>query len=72
MGNTFCPKGFSIGSSRHVSIGFARTGNPNRPEPPAWTKYNGADCPPMVFNSESAVVNDPIGDQQLAIFQVVL
>jgi hypothetical protein len=42
-----------------------------RLKPPAWTKYNGADCPPIVFNSESAVVNDPIGDQRLAIFQVV-
>ena len=34
-------------------------------------KYNSADRPTMVFNTQSAVVNDPIRDQRLAIFKVM-
>ena len=52
-------------------IAFARTGNPNTPKLPPWTKYNSTDRPTMVFNSQSAVVNDPIRDQRLAIFKVM-
>ncbi len=52
-------------------IAFARTGNPNTPKLPQWTKYNSADRPTMVFNNQSAVVNDPIRDQRLAIFKVM-
>ncbi len=52
-------------------IAFARTGNPNTPKLPAWAKYNSTDRPTMVFNNESAVVNDPIRDQRLAIFKVM-
>jgi para-nitrobenzyl esterase len=52
-------------------IAFARTGNPSTPKLPAWTAYNSADRPTMVFNTQSAVVNDPIRDQRLAIFKVM-
>ena len=52
-------------------IAFARTGSPDTPKLPAWTKYNSADRPTMVFNNQSAVVNDPIRDQRLAIFKVM-
>jgi len=52
-------------------IAFARTGNPDTPKLPKWTKYNSADRPTMVFNNQSAVVNDPIRDQRLAIFKVM-
>jgi para-nitrobenzyl esterase len=52
-------------------LAFARTGNPNQPKLPQWTKYNSADRPTMVFNTQSAVVNDPIRDQRLAIFKVM-
>ncbi len=52
-------------------IAFARTGAPTTPKLPRWTKYNSADRPTMVFNTESAVVNDPIRDQRLAIFKVM-
>ena len=52
-------------------IAFARTGSPNTPKLPPWTKYNSADRPTMVFNTQSAVVNDPIRDQRLAIFKVM-
>ena len=52
-------------------LAFARTGDPNTPKLPRWTKYNSTDRPTMVFNTESAVVNDPIRDQRLAIFKVM-
>jgi len=52
-------------------LAFARTGNPNTAKLPQWTKYNSTDRPTMVFNSQSAVVNDPIRDQRLAIFKVM-
>ena len=52
-------------------IAFARTGNPSTPKLPPWTKYNSTDRPTMVFNTQSAVVNDPIRDQRLAIFKVM-
>ena len=32
-------------------IAFARTGNPSTPKLPAWTAYNSADRPTMVFNT---------------------
>ena len=35
-------------------IAFARTGNPSTPKLPAWTAYNSADRPTMVFNTQSA------------------
>jgi hypothetical protein len=69
-----------LSTSARIRRGFTPEGcwsesslrsHPQPVKPPAWTKYNGADCPPMVFNSESAAVNDPIRDQRLAIFQVV-
>jgi len=52
-------------------LAFARTGNPNQPKLPAWTKYNSTDRPTMVFDTQSALVNDPIRDQRLAIFKVM-
>jgi para-nitrobenzyl esterase len=52
-------------------IAFARSGSPNTPKLPQWTKYNSTDRPTMVFNNQSAVVNDPIRDQRLAIFKVM-
>jgi para-nitrobenzyl esterase len=52
-------------------IAFARTGNPDTPKLPAWTRYNSAERPTMVFNTESMVVRDPIRDQRLAIFKVM-
>ena len=52
-------------------LAFARTGNPNQPKLPAWTKYNSTDRPTMVFDTRSALVNDPIRDQRLAIFKVM-
>ena len=52
-------------------IAFARTGSPDTPKLPAWTKYNAKDRPTMVFNTQSAIVNDPIREQRLAIFKTL-
>jgi len=52
-------------------IAFARTGSPDTPKLPAWTRYNSAERPTMVFDSESKVIRDPIRDQRLAIFKVI-
>ena len=52
-------------------IAFARTGNPNTPKLPQWTAFNSADRPTMVFNNQSAVENDPIREQRLAMFKVM-
>src|SRR5205814_9019288 len=41
-------------------LAFARTGNPNQPKLPPWTKYTSAESPTMGFNSQTAVVQDPI------------
>ncbi|WP_284037203.1 carboxylesterase/lipase family protein [Neobacillus sp. 114] len=40
-------------------INFARNGNPNTDALPSWPKYDLNFRPTMIFNLESAVVNDP-------------
>jgi para-nitrobenzyl esterase len=49
-------------------IAFARTGNPNTPKLPAWPAFDAATRPTMVFDDNSAVVNDPIREERLAMF----
>lgn len=51
-------------------IAFARTGDPNTPKLPRWTPFN-ATRPTMVINNESKLVNDPIRDQRLLMFQAL-
>lgn len=47
---------------------FARTGDPNGGDVPAWPKYDGANRPTMVFDEKSAggsrVENDPRSEQR--------
>lgn len=52
-------------------IAFARTGNPNTPKLPRWPAFNAKDRPTMVINNESTVVNDPLREQRLAMFQAM-
>jgi para-nitrobenzyl esterase len=49
---------------------FARTGNPQHDELPAWPTYSLTERATMVFSAETAVVNDPRGAEREAIAQV--
>jgi para-nitrobenzyl esterase len=49
-------------------IAFARTGNPNTPKLPHWPAFDAAKRPTMVFDERSAVADDPIREQRLALF----
>jgi para-nitrobenzyl esterase len=49
-------------------IAFARSGNPNTPKLPRWPAFDAAKRPTMVFDERSAVVEDPIREQRLALF----
>ncbi len=52
-------------------IAFARTGNPNTGKLPNWPVYNAKDRPTMVINNVSKVVNDPLREQRIAMFQAL-
>ena len=52
-------------------IAFARTGRPNTPKLPAWPAFDAATRPTMVFDNDSAVVNDPIRAERLVMFDAL-
>jgi len=52
-------------------LAFARTGNPNTPKLPTWPAFDATAQPTMVFDNASAVVNDPIREQRLVMFDVL-
>ena len=52
-------------------IAFARTGDPNTPKLPEWPKFDATKRATMVFDSTSTVVDDPIREQRLALFDAM-
>ena len=52
-------------------IAFARKGDPNTGNLPRWAPFNATDRTTMVFNTQSAVVNDPIRQERLAMFNAL-
>ena len=52
-------------------IAFARTGSPNTPKLPRWPAFDAAKRPTMVFDERSAVAEDPIREQRLALFSAL-
>lgn len=52
-------------------IAFARTGNPNTQKLAAWPAFDARARATMVFDVESAAVNDPIRDARLVIFDAL-
>ncbi|MBL0729984.1 carboxylesterase/lipase family protein [Piscinibacter sp. HJYY11] len=49
---------------------FARSGNPQHDELPAWPTYSLETRATMVFSADTQVVNDPRGAERIAIAQV--
>jgi para-nitrobenzyl esterase len=48
-------------------VAFARTGNPSHKGIPQWPAFDSTKRPTMVFGDEAKVVNDPGGEERLAL-----
>ena len=52
-------------------VTFARTGDPNTARHPRWPQFDPARRPTMVFNDETAVEDDPIREERIAMFEAM-
>ena len=52
-------------------IAFARNGDPNTSQLPHWPAFNARQRPTMVINNQSKVVDDPLREQRIAMFQAL-
>ncbi|WML40043.1 carboxylesterase/lipase family protein [Neobacillus sp. OS1-2] len=55
-----------------VWINFARTGDPNTENLPEWPRYDINNRSTMIFNTESAVENDPNKEERIGWEQVTM
>ena len=49
-------------------LAFAKSGNPNTPKLPQWPAFDAQRRATMVFDTRSAVVDDPLREQRVAMF----
>jgi para-nitrobenzyl esterase len=49
-------------------LAFAKSGNPNTPKLPQWPAFDSQRRATMVFDTKSAIADDPLHDQRLAMF----
>ena len=49
-------------------LAFAKSGNPNTAKLPQWPAFDAQRRATMVFDTKSAVIDDPLHDQRLAMF----
>jgi para-nitrobenzyl esterase len=52
-------------------IAFARTGAPSTPKLPAWPAFDAARRATMVLDEESSVVDDPIREERIVMFDAL-
>ena len=48
-------------------VAFARSGNPNHKGLPDWPAFNNTQRATMIFNNECKVLNDPNGEERIAL-----
>jgi para-nitrobenzyl esterase len=49
-------------------LAFARSGNPRTPKLPPWPAFDAERRATLVFDTQSAVIDDPLREQRLAMF----
>ncbi|EKN64835.1 carboxylesterase type B [Neobacillus bataviensis LMG 21833] len=67
------PERQPVADQMHLAwINFARTGDPNTDNLPEWPKYDVSNRSTMIFDTESAIVNDPNSEERIKWEQVTM